>query len=69
MLGPKLAVLLFQLPPTFKKDMAVLRDFLELLPDGTRAPSSSGTPRGTTPMSSTPSARATWRSASPTARR
>jgi len=36
-LGPKLAVLLFQLPPTFKKDVAVLRDFLEVLPDGTRA--------------------------------
>jgi uncharacterized protein YecE (DUF72 family) len=36
-LGPKLGVLLFQLPPTFKKDVAVLRDFLEVLPDGTRA--------------------------------
>lgn len=36
-LGPKLAVLLFQLPPNFKKDAAVLRAFLELLPDGTRA--------------------------------
>ena len=36
-LGPKLAVLLFQLPPTFKKDVDVLRAFLELLPDGTRA--------------------------------
>ena len=36
-LGPKLAVLLFQLPPNFKKDAAVLRSFLDLLPDGTRA--------------------------------
>ena len=36
-LGPKLATLLFQLPPTFKKDIDVLRRFVELLPDGTRA--------------------------------
>ena len=36
-LGPKLAVLLFQLPPNFKKNAAVLREFVELLPDGTRA--------------------------------
>jgi uncharacterized protein YecE (DUF72 family) len=36
-LGPKLAVLLFQLPPNFKKDTDVLRAFLDLLPDGTRA--------------------------------
>ena len=36
-LGPKLGVLLFQLPPTFKKDVAVLRSFAELLPDGMRA--------------------------------
>ena len=36
-LGPKLAVLLFQLAPTFKKDVSVLRTFVELLPDGTRA--------------------------------
>lgn len=36
-LGSKLGVLLFQLPPTFKKDAAVLRDFAELLPEGTRA--------------------------------
>jgi uncharacterized protein YecE (DUF72 family) len=36
-LGPKLATLLFQLPPTFKKDAAVLRAFVELLPEGTRA--------------------------------
>ena len=36
-LGPKLAVLLFQLPPNFKKDAAVLREFVELIPEGTRA--------------------------------
>jgi uncharacterized protein YecE (DUF72 family) len=36
-LGPRLAVLLFQLPPNFKKDIDVLRAFLELLPEGTRA--------------------------------
>lgn len=36
-LGPKLGILLFQLPPNFKKDVEVLRSFLELLPEGTRA--------------------------------
>jgi uncharacterized protein YecE (DUF72 family) len=36
-LGPKLAVLLFQLAPNFKKDVEVLRAFVDLLPDGTRA--------------------------------
>ena len=36
-LGPKLATLLFQLPPHFKKDAAVLKAFLEVLPDQTRA--------------------------------
>ena len=36
-LGSKLGVLLFQLPPTFKRDDGVLKDFLDLLPDGTRA--------------------------------
>jgi uncharacterized protein YecE (DUF72 family) len=36
-LGPKLGALLFQLPPTFKKDAGVLRAFVELLPEGTRA--------------------------------
>jgi uncharacterized protein YecE (DUF72 family) len=36
-LGPKLATLLFQLPPNFKKDVAVLQAFLALLPAGTRA--------------------------------
>ena len=36
-LGPKLATLLFQLPPTFKKDSAVFRAFVELIPEGTRA--------------------------------
>jgi uncharacterized protein YecE (DUF72 family) len=36
-LGPKLGVLLFQLPPSFRKDTDILRAFLALLPDGTRA--------------------------------
>lgn len=36
-LGPKLATLLFQLPPTFKKNADVLRGFVEGIPDGTRA--------------------------------
>jgi uncharacterized protein YecE (DUF72 family) len=36
-LGPKLGALLFQLPPTYKKDAAVLRSFLDLLPDDTTA--------------------------------
>jgi len=36
-LGPKLGVLLFQLPPNFKKDAGILSAFLELLPHGTRA--------------------------------
>lgn len=36
-LGPKLAVLLFQLPPSFKKDLDVLGAFLMTLPPGARA--------------------------------
>lgn len=36
-LGPKLGVLLFQLPPTFKRDDGVLQTFVESLPEGTRA--------------------------------
>jgi uncharacterized protein YecE (DUF72 family) len=36
-LGPKLATLLFQLPPTFKKEPDVLRAFVDLIPDGVRA--------------------------------
>jgi uncharacterized protein YecE (DUF72 family) len=36
-LGPKLAMLLFQLPPFFKKDLAVFDTFLEALPPETRA--------------------------------
>lgn len=36
-LGAKLGVLLFQLPPYLKKDVPRLRAFLDLLPDGTRA--------------------------------
>jgi uncharacterized protein YecE (DUF72 family) len=36
-LGPKLATLLFQLPPTLKKNGDVLKAFVELIPEGTRA--------------------------------
>jgi uncharacterized protein YecE (DUF72 family) len=36
-LGPKLGVLLFQLSPYFKRDVAVLDAFLELFPPGVRA--------------------------------
>lgn len=36
-LGPRLGPLLFQLPPFLKKDAARLREFLALLPAGTRA--------------------------------
>ena len=36
-LGPKLAALLFQLPPTFRKDVDALRDFVAGVPDGLRA--------------------------------
>ena len=36
-LGLRLATLLFQLPPTLKKNTDVLRQFVELLPEGTRA--------------------------------
>ena len=48
-LGPKLGVLLFQLPPTFKKDIAVLRGFVSCCPTAPAPRSSSATPRGTTP--------------------
>jgi uncharacterized protein YecE (DUF72 family) len=36
-LGPRLATLLFQLPPNFKKNHDVLKAFVDLLPEGTRA--------------------------------
>ena len=36
-LGPKLGALLFQLPPNFKQDLAVLDAFLESFPSGTVA--------------------------------
>ena len=36
-LGPKLGILLFQLPPSFKKDLQILDDFLAMLPPGARA--------------------------------
>ena len=35
-LGSKLGVLLFQLPPSFKKDLGVLDDFLAVLPPAVR---------------------------------
>ena len=35
-LGPKLGTLLFQLPPTFRKDTGVLEAFLETIPEHTR---------------------------------
>lgn len=36
-LGPKLGVVLFQLPPYFKKDSAVLKDFFAALPQGMKS--------------------------------
>lgn len=36
-LGPKLGVLLFQLPPYLRKDLALLDEFLSTLPEGTCA--------------------------------
>jgi uncharacterized protein YecE (DUF72 family) len=36
-LGPKLGVVLFQLPPYLKKDLPRLQAFVDLLPPGTRA--------------------------------
>lgn len=36
-LGPRLGVILFQLPPNMKKDASRLAAFTDLLPDGTRA--------------------------------
>jgi uncharacterized protein YecE (DUF72 family) len=36
-LGPRLGVLLFQLPPALKRSVALLEQFLACLPDGTRA--------------------------------
>ena len=36
-LGAKLGMLLFQLPPNYKKDLDSLRAFTDVLPDGTRA--------------------------------
>jgi uncharacterized protein YecE (DUF72 family) len=36
-LGPKLGVILFQLPPYFRRDLGVLEAFVALLPEGTRA--------------------------------
>jgi uncharacterized protein YecE (DUF72 family) len=36
-LGSKLGILLFQLPPTFKRDDRLLQEFADVLPEGTRA--------------------------------
>jgi uncharacterized protein YecE (DUF72 family) len=36
-LGPQMAALLFQLPPNFKKDLPLLKEFLSLLPPKTTA--------------------------------
>lgn len=36
-LGPKLGALLFQLPPGFKQDVALLDEFLAIIPEGTCA--------------------------------
>ncbi len=36
-LGPKLGVVLFQLPPFLRKDAGLLREFVATLPDGARA--------------------------------
>ncbi len=36
-LGERLGVILFQLPPNFPRDLACLEVFLDLLPEGTRA--------------------------------
>jgi uncharacterized protein YecE (DUF72 family) len=36
-LGPRLGPILFQLPPFLRKDAGVLREFLAILPHGTRA--------------------------------
>lgn len=36
-LGPKLGILLFQLPPYLRKDAALLGEFVESVPEGTRA--------------------------------
>lgn len=38
-LGPKLGVMLFQLPPWFRKDLGVLDVFLGVMPQGARAAS------------------------------
>jgi uncharacterized protein YecE (DUF72 family) len=37
LLGPRLGPLLVQLPPYLKKDVGLLRDFVALVPEGTRA--------------------------------
>ena len=45
-LADKLAVLLLQLPPSFKKDVAVLDEFLAILPPGAASHCASSTASG-----------------------
>ena len=66
-LGSKLGVLLFQLPPSFKKDLGVLDDFLAVLHRLCASPLSSGTRPGTMPRCSSGCGPVVWRCASPTA--
>jgi len=67
-LGPKLGPVLFQLPPSFKKDIARLRDFLGLSPWSARSPSSFVTRPGPTTRSTRSSTRATAPWCAPTPR-
>jgi len=67
-LGPKLGAILFQLPPYFRKDLAVLDEFVQLLPRAPAPRSSSATPRGWTRKCSPGSGPGISPCASPTAR-
>ncbi len=67
-LGDKLGILLFQLAPNFKVDLAVFDAFLAELPQAPGPRSSSATPRGSTKRSMTACAPATSPCALPTAR-
>ncbi len=64
----KLATLLFQLPPFFRKSLDRLASFLDVLPDGAARRSNSGTRRGTRRRLLNAWHHAARRSASPTAR-
>ena len=68
-LGSKLGVLLFQLPPTFKRNDEILAASSTSCPRGRVRRSSSGTSPGTTRRSSRACAGGTWRCAWRTARR